>query len=443
MEKQTIQYYRDIMADMHFIDSHAHIPPEMAFQNIPKDFMEVIDYSYNDLVSAGMSKNSLRHPFDGFAAMGVTDGVDVLYKTPSTEEKWEIVKTYWPYVRNMGPGISARMTLKKYFGVEDFTDETISIISAKFPELQKKTYKELYDDVKVDKVVNVAIHGSYGNPPTEKLAALIYTDLLTEPVNRDYIQFLESVTGKDIYSLDTYVDALDEYLEKEVKENGISGFKLHTTSFIRKLDFTTVSKDEASKAFDTILTTTTRGALLSSKERSYDEMLPLHNYLQNHLVQKSIELNVPVQIHTGTFGGSNGAKLENTNPIHLSGLLMKYPQAKFDFLHTGFPYNKEMGEMVREYPNLKVNVTWLQLLSPRDFISYMEQLPMWIPINKILGYGSDELTVLNSCVAAEMYRDYMARVLADLVESGDMTEKDVILYANLISRENAKEHFNL
>lgn len=443
MEKERISYYRDVMDEMHLIDSHAHIPPQAAFQKMPKDFTEVIDYAYNDLVSAGMPINKWHSPFDGYAPMALSDGIDPLYQEPSPEEKWEIVKQYWPYVRNMGPGICARKTLKMFFGVDDFTDDTVPVINEKLPELQKKTYKEMYDSVKVDKVVNIAVHGSYGNPPTEVMEALIYTDLLTEPVNRDYIQFLESVTGTDIFSMDSYITALDQYLEDEVKNHSIKGFKLHTTSFIRELEFSMTSKADAELAFDKILTSTCRGSLLSGKGRSYDEMYPLHNYLQNHLIQKSIELNVPVQIHTGTFGGSNGAKLQNSNPVLLSGMLMRYPQARFDFLHSGFPYMRELGEMVREFPNLSVNVTWLQLLSPAAFRTYMHELALWVPCNKVIGYGSDELTVLNSCAAAEMYRDYMAVVLADLTQSKDLTEKDAIFYAKRVSYDNAKEHFHL
>ena len=305
------------------------------------------------------------------------------------------------------------------------------------------SYNELYDGVKVDKVVNIAINGSYGYAPTAKMQQMIYTDTFTEPTNRDYVQFLESVTDTAIYSLDSYVEALDKFLESEIKEKGMKGFKLHTTSFIRSLKFDLSSKAEAEVAFDKMLTTSVRGSLLSVKGRSYDEMIPVHNYLQNHLMSKAIELDVPVQIHTGTFGGSNGVKLYNSNPILLSTLLMRYPQVKFDFLHTGFPYNRELGEMVREFPNLKVNVTWLQMLSPRAFIDYMEELALWVPANKVIGYGSDELTVLNSCACAEIYRDYMARIMADLVNSGDMTEQDVIYFANRVSRENAIDHFKL
>lgn len=443
MNNTSEQYYREIMSEMHLLDSHAHIPPEAAFQNEPKDFTEVVDYAYNDLISAGMKINDLHSPFDGFPPMSLSDGFDPLYKEPSVEEKWEIIKKYWPYVKNMGPGICARKTLQMYFGVDDFTDETIPAINAKFAELQKKSYREFYDEVKVDKVVNIAINGSYGNPATDVFSPLIYTDLVTEPVNRDYVQFLESVTKKNIFSLDSYVQALDDYLEKEVKENGMKGFKLHTTSFMRELEFSMPSKAAAELEFDKMITSTARGSLLSGKGRSYDEMHSLHNYLQNHLIQKSIELDVPVQIHTGTFGGSNGAKLYNSNPTLLSDLLIRYPQAKFDFLHSGFPYFNELAEMTREFPNLKLNVTWMQLLSPIEFIQYMEKLALWIPSNKIIGYGSDELTVLNSCATAEMYRDYMAKVLSDLTTNGYMTEKDAIFFANRVSRENAVEHFKL
>ena len=69
--------------------------------------------------------------------MGLSDGVDPLYKEKTTEEKWESVKKYWPFVRNMEPGISARKTLQMYFGVDDFTDETIPVINVKLGEFQR------------------------------------------------------------------------------------------------------------------------------------------------------------------------------------------------------------------------------------------------------------------------------------------------------------------
>ena len=47
------------------------------------------------------------------------------------------------------------------------------------------SYNELYDGVKVDKVVNIAINGSYGYAPTAKMQQMIYTDTFTEPTNRD------------------------------------------------------------------------------------------------------------------------------------------------------------------------------------------------------------------------------------------------------------------
>lgn len=443
MDKQMVKYYRDIMADIPLIDSHAHFPPERAFQTLPKDFMEIIDYSYTDLVSAGLDTRKFNSPFKGLPEMYLSNGCDPLYQEPSMEEKWEMIKKYWPYVRTMGPGINARKTLQMYFGVEDFTDDTIPVINAKLKELQKKSYKEILAGVNVEKVVNISINGSFGNPPTDELAQLIYTDILTEPNNRDYVRYLESVTKRDIYSLDTYVDALDQYLEMEIRQNGFKGFKLHTTSFIRALEFSEIDKNKADKQFDQLLTTTVSGSLLSGKGRSYDELYELHNYLQNHLIQKSIELGVTIQVHTGTFGGSNGAKIKNSDPALLTTVLMRYPQARFDFLHSGFPYTRELGEMVREFPNLYLNVTWHQLLSPRDFIQYMRELALWVPTNKIMGYGSDEFNVLNGTATAEIYRDYMARVLAGLVYDGDMTEKEAVFFANRVSRENAKEFFRL
>lgn len=69
-------------------------------------------------------------------------------------------------------------------------------------------------------------------------------------------------------------------------------------------------------------------------------------------------------------------------------------------------------------------------------------MALWVPSNKIIGFGCDEFNVLNSCACAEIYRDLMAEVLTELVDENRMTEKDAIFYANRVSRENVYDHWN-
>ena len=184
--------------------------------------------------------------------------------------------------------------MKLFFGTEDFTDEAVENFDKKLPGWKRKSYKELFALYKIDRVMNVSLGGSRSNPPTDILEQQLYTNQFTQPVSRDTPYLLEKLTGIPIYSLDTYMDALDQFLESEVKEGGMKGFKLHLTSFNRELKFNLVDKFDAEKALDKILTSIPRGSLGSAFGHSYHEMRPLHDYLQNHLLGKAVELNVPV-----------------------------------------------------------------------------------------------------------------------------------------------------
>lgn len=105
--------------------------------------------------------------------------------------------------------------------------------------------------------------------------------------------------------------------------------------------------------------------------------------------------------------------------------------------------NASTIEIVRQFPNVFLNTAWMQIISPLAFKQFMKECLIGIPTSKILTYGCDEFNVLNSCACAEIYRDYMAEVLAELVDENRMTEKEAIFIANLVSRENVYDHWKL
>lgn len=443
MNKQMYEHFRKIMGDIHLANSHTHLPPESHWHDVPRDFTQIIAYCIPDLMSSGMPKENLHTLTDGAEGLHVSYGTPFKPDTRTALEKWEAVKPYWPLVRNTGSGMHARRVLELFFGCDDFTDETIPIIESKMAEMQKKTYKEFFEEFKIDKTMGVAFGGSRENPPTELIPQQLFSDTYTQPISRDSITLLEQLSGMSIYSLDTYVAALDKYLEYEIKEVGMIGFKWHTTPFVRENHFDVADEFEASKALDKILTTITKGSLYSGFSRSYEEMKPLHDYLQNHLIQKAIEFDVPIQIHTGTFGASMGFKLQYSNPTLLTDMILRYPQAKFNLLHSSWPYSRELGEMARIFNNVFINTSWMQIISPESFKRFMKEWMLQVPINKILGFGCDEFSPLNTSACADIYRDLMAQVFAEMVEENLITEKDAIYMAQRVSRDNVLEHWNI
>jgi predicted TIM-barrel fold metal-dependent hydrolase len=200
---------------------------------------------------------------------------------------------------------------------------------------------------------------------------------------------------------------------------------------------------EAEQCLDRILRMPASGGIASDTAVGFDEMVPFQDYIQHHLVRCAIELDLPVQIHTGTLGGSHGGDLSHTNPTHLADLFLHYPQARFDLLHASYPYMREATALAKLFPNVYVNTAWFEILSPRAAKQYLREWLTSIPTNKIFAFGGDQKSLFYSCVYAETVRENLAEILTDEVAAGGLSEQGALEAAGCLLRENAWDYFRL
>lgn len=427
---------------IHLVDAHNHLPSEEAWLGMEGDWTDFLGYMLTDIVNAGLPKDDLMMGLAADPRWRLDYGHDLAPDTRSPEEKWEMIKPYWPYVRHMGSADVTKTALKMFFGYDDLSDEAIPDIQEGMQEMkQPGAYRKyLKEQSKIDCVVGVVM-SLEECPPTDVIAPQLYTDTYATVQKRRDIYRLEQATGQEIYSLKTYLDALDSLLEDYV-DRGLVGIKWHVWSYLRDMKFGLASEIDAAKALDKILQMPARGGSGASTAVGFDEMRPFQDFIQNHLVQRAIELDIPVQIHAAALGASYGGPL-NGNPTALVELFLRYPQARFDILHAGFPWTRELGAITHIFANVYINMAWFNILSP---LSYKEFLRDWlrgIPINKIHAYGADQFSMPLTCAVAKTVRDLVTEVLADLVAVGEMTEDDALFVADCILRKNAWENWKL
>jgi predicted TIM-barrel fold metal-dependent hydrolase len=248
--------------------------------------------------------------------------------------------------------------------------------------------------------------------------------------------------GQEIYSLKTYLQALDNLLEKR-RSNGFVGMKWHALAYARDIHYPDADARSAEQCLDRIFRMPASGGVAANTPVGFDAMRPFQDFIQHHLVQRAIEMDWPVQIHTGTFGLSHGGQISHANPTHLVNLFLRYPQARFDLLHSSYPYMRELTALTKLFPNVYINASWFDILSPRAAEQYLREWISSVPNNKIFAFGGDQFSVLLSCANAEMVRDTFARILADEVTEGNMSEEYAVDTAARMLRENAWEHFRL
>jgi predicted TIM-barrel fold metal-dependent hydrolase len=148
----------------------------------------------------------------------------------------------------------------------------------------------------------------------------------------------------------------------------------------------------------------------------------------------------PFQIHTGLLAG-NACFVENTNPKLLANLFHLYPGVKFDLFHIGYPYQEELGVLVKLFPNVYADFCWAHIISPPGSRRTLDEYLETVPVNKIMGFGGDyrfpELTYAHAKIA----RSNVAHVLTAKVESGLFSEDQALEVGRFLLRDNALKLF--
>jgi predicted TIM-barrel fold metal-dependent hydrolase len=159
------------------------------------------------------------------------------------------------------------------------------------------------------------------------------------------------------------------------------------------------------------------------------------------IIQKAIENDLPVQIHTGYLAG-NGNTLDNGQPVKLNNLFLQYPNAKFSLFHGGFPWTGEFAALAKMFPNVYLDLVWLPQISREEAVHSFDVMLDCVPYNKFFWGGYCGL-IEESVGSLEFAKDVVSEVLAKRVNRGLLTEELALEIVNRIFRENAIEVFNL
>jgi hypothetical protein len=279
-------------------------------------------------------------------------------------------------------------------------------------------------------------------PQSEFFAPLVFTTPLVLIQSRSDVHSLQEAAGQPVYSLQTYLQALDALLEQR-ESSGFVGLKWHTLAYLRDIHYPIADAHRAEACLDRIFRMPARGGIASDTPVGFDEMRPFQDFVQNHLIRRAIDLDWPIQIHTGIFGASRGAQITHAKPTHLVDLFLRYPMARFDLLHASYPYMGELTALVKLFSNVYINTAWFELSSPGFAKQYLREWIRSVPLNKVFAFGADQFDPRLSCAYAELVRDNLAEALAAEVTDGTMSEQQALHAAARLLRENAWEYFRL
>jgi len=399
----TAQCYdelRGYVETIPIIETHDHTHLCYPKYNTPMDlFVGGCLYLENDLISASTRE----------------ERTILLDHDKSFDERWPVLEKVWPRTCHTGYAQVVKRVLKEYYNIEEVTYENLKGIEDKLLDLTvEKDFVANLDKANiVARITNVfhspkdMVDRTLKIPPKSKM--VINGSDYFYIMDRKRIDNAMRAYGRTVTSFDDFLEGCMETY-RAYKDFGSPGFKGGGNAYIRTLETTCPTKGEAEKVFNKILQNP-RCSLGWP-----DEARPLFDYLVHHQIRAADELDMIVQIHTGSLA-NNYNDITNANAIHLTPLLELYQNVQFDIFHANWPYSDELMFLGKNYPNVAVNLCWATHVDPIYCINFFKQSVSCMPHSKVLAYGGDYGGKTDRVWASsQMARDIVSIALSDLIE---------------------------
>ncbi len=232
--------------------------------------------------------------------------------------------------------------------------------------------------------------------------------------------------GDDLRELGSYLRSAEDLLQ-QFQAAGAVAIK-NTLAYSRTLRFEEVTRERAETLF-------------RRDDLSPPEVRELEDFLVHWLIERSIAADLPIQIHTG-YLASNRLRLDQTDPMLLNNLFIRYPRARFVLFHGGYPWTSQVTALAKMFPNVHLDLVWLPQITKSKAMAALDEMLDTVPYNKLF-WGGDCHYIEESVGSLEVARDVVAATLAARIARGDLSESLAREIATAIFWENARRFFGL
>ena len=244
---------------------------------------------------------------------------------------------------------------------------------------------------------------------------------------------LEVQLGRKIVTLDDYLEAFDGYLQQAI-EFGIVGIK-DQSAYWRCIRYENPDRGQAEAIFNRLITNPR--TMYGSKE-----VRPLDDYLFNRFMRLAARYSLPVQVHTGHMAGIRN-DIQKTNPAHLTSMLELHADVTFDLFHGGWPYMGEFLFLGKNYPNVNLDMCWVNEIDPTYCVELFRRAVQTVPHAKISAYGGDTESFEMQVGSLTLARDNVASALSSLLDAGWLCREEVLDIAHAMFFDNPNRIFKL
>jgi len=423
----TYQVIKQAIDRIKVINAHEH-------QHWPEEYGD-FEFGFYHVLATTYLSSDIQSAGGLFGDMNEFDSLTM-------DELWSRVGDGLNYSRNTSYYNHFIKGLQKLYGFNDmyFTKENIGVLNSQIKE-NYLNYEDWLDSAFNKAGFDLMFVDQYWNPFNceldERYYALVFhvNPLVMQASSRPekgeekpslYKYAYEE--GFDIMNIDDYLAFCDYQFRKNVDHNAVC--VKNSMAYSRSLDYEDVPYEVAQSLFKK-----------SSASLTPEEEKKIQDFMFHWIIKKSIEYDLPIQIHTGYLAG-NGNVLDNGKPVKLNNLFLQYPAAKFILFHGGYPWTGEYAAYGKMFPNVYLDIVWLPQITREHAILALDEMLDCVPYNKFF-WGGDCGLIEESVGSLEYGKEVLAEVLTKRINRGLMTMEVAMDIAERMFRENAIDVFQL
>lgn len=393
------------LKEMPVFDSHEHLLHERDMQKKETDVIDFMTpYVCDNLMSCGLSEqvwqkaNDKRYPFG---------------------ERFALIEKYIPYIQNTTYFKSMLRGLKECCGMIEFTLSECERLN----ELLKKGVdtEALFREYNIRKAMTFV--GYYGIEyfSDSKVLVPVPTVSYMTPKSEEEICQLEKESGEKINGLDGLKRAIGAMFAV-YRRCGLKNIKIGS-AYNRTLDYDVPDTDRAEEQ----LLRVQRGEF--SGERLYgqnNQNLPmsglkdLDNFVIWECAEQARQAGMNIIFHTGIHAWNRNDP-EACHAKYLRKFIDAHADQKIVLLHLGYPFTAESLLLSKYYPNVYLDFAWLHILDRRETVRTIKKVIELLPTNKIVAFGGDVCTPVNTVGNLEISLENMAQAFSELIGEGALS----------------------
>jgi hypothetical protein len=228
--------------------------------------------------------------------------------------------------------------------------------------------------------------------------------------------------GHEISTFKDYLAYVDLWV-RHYKTKGAVAIK-SALAYERDIQVEPVGYEEAAAIFDS-----------GTKDR--EEQKKFGDFVLDLLAKKAAEYDLVFQVHAGL------ALQATSQPWRLMWLLDNNPKTVFDIFHAGYPWMGDVLAMASERANVIVDTCWLPIISPTAAVRFYHEYPEVAFRADTLLWGGDNWHAEETYGAALMFKDCLAKAVAEKVEGGYWTRRQGLGYAEGVMWRAAERWFGI